>query len=167
MGRGTNIRRGIPCGKQARFGSFTLVSAVLNFAAAQGVKGGVAPFGNRAGWKRSIIQTPVRSGVSAVVAVFAACVKSAGATDRKARAATSRNFKTFVKRRLLHGSGDASPDLRGQFLSTGKDDLIEAHLIFSAFGAISVDRDFVARLDRISLPIDAGKHAQAGHFRVP
>src|SRR5450631_118923 len=106
MGSGTNISRGIPWGKQAKFGSFTFVSAVLNCASAHGVNGGVVPFGNRAGWKWSIIHTPVRSGAVAAVDGGGGCAKMKGETKRNAAPASAKCFRPFRNMRLLHSSRD-------------------------------------------------------------
>src|SRR5579872_399573 len=104
MGSGTNIARGIPCGRQARFGSLTSVSAFLNLSSAHGVNGGADPFGKRAGWNWSIIQTPVRSGVAAGLDGFAACGKIAGAANRSAAAAAAHVFQRFLSMALLDRS---------------------------------------------------------------
>ena len=65
------------------------------------------------------------------------------------------------------GLGDGSSDVRGEFLSVCKRDLIEAHQSLAVLGAVSVNRDFITRLHRVSLPIDSGQHAQAGKFGGP
>jgi len=54
------MKDGIPCGMQFNFGSLIVSSAVLNFAAAQGWRGG-SPSRYILGWYLRIRQTPDKS----------------------------------------------------------------------------------------------------------
>src|SRR5580692_2875216 len=108
------MTRGIPCGRQARFGSLTLVSAFLNRSSAQGVNGGVVSLGKRAGWNLSIIHTPVRSGVPPAGADTVPGANSADETKISAAADGKNAFKRFCTMKLLGGS--RARGLTGQLL---------------------------------------------------
>src|SRR6266550_825823 len=141
MGRGTNMSRGMPCGRQARLGSLTWVSASLDCA------------------HQAILHSKTLSRMQVRVAPE---IESGWwfiliATAEAASPPRVRQIRL----------GKLSQHACGKFLATGKRDLLKTHHSPAVLRATAERRDLIPWFDCISFPVGPGKHSQAAKLCGP